>query len=270
MSESTWLKWCIVSVLLHLAAFIVFSVQLPKSTRKINFSSYSVSLVGDMGGGPKTTGETGAAKGAPVPLREPAKPEKKAEAKKPAKEKLVKPKPVRPEKNEVSISKKKAPLKEPPKQVKKEKATASKDDLKDLKERLDQIKKRTSYVDISRGDGAGSRGAGTPGLPFSGEGTGRPLDLATQKYYMDIRDKITAAWRMPGSGLKKLVTEVTITIRKDGKLVEWNVDKGSGSRVFDESVTRALRAAEPYPPIPPSLSLDSIEIPFRFRPEDMS
>jgi colicin import membrane protein len=272
MSEASWFKWLIISTVLHVVALGVLSVQLPKSSKKINLSSYSVSLVGDMGGGPKNSTDAGMVKGVQVPVKEPPKQEKKAEAKKPPKEKPApKPKPVRAQKDEVSLAKKKVPAKEIPKPAKKE--TPSKDELDALNKRLREIKKRTDYVDISkRGESSGTRGAGSgaPGLPFSGDGTGRPLDLATQKYYMDIRDKITAAWRMPGAALKKLETEVTIKVRKDGRLMDVSVDRGSGNRIYDESVMRALKAAEPFPPIPASLNLDTIEIPFRFRPEDMS
>jgi colicin import membrane protein len=274
MSEESWFKWLALSVLLHFVALGVFSVQWPKSTKKINLSSYSVSLVGDMGGGTKTSMDGGVSKGAQVPVKEPPKAEKKVEAKKAVKEKPApKPKPERAKKDEVSLSKKKVPVKEPPKQVKKEKETPSKDELDDLNKRLRQIKKRTDYVDIAkRGEAAGSRsaGAGAPGLPFSGEGSGRPLDLVTQKYYMDIRDKIIAAWRLPGGAFKKLETAVTITVRKDGRIVDISVDSRSGNRVYDESVMRVLRAVDPLPPIPASLNLDTMEIPFKFHPEDMS
>jgi colicin import membrane protein len=274
MSEGSWYKWLVISTVLHFVVLGLFSIPLPKSSKKINLSSYSVSLVGDMGGGPKASMDAGGAKGAQVPVKEPPKPEKKAEpdkGKKPPKEKPVKPKLVRAAKDEVSLAKKKTPLKEPVKTAKKE--TPSKDELDALNKRLREIKKRTDYVDISkRGEGGASRsgGSGAPGLPFSGEGSGKPLDLATQKYYMDIRDKITAAWGMPGAAFKKLETEVTIKVRKDGRIVDISVDKRSGNRVYDESILRALRAVDPLPPIPASLNVDTMEIPFRFRPEDMS
>jgi colicin import membrane protein len=266
MSEASWFKWLVISTVLHFVVLGIFSISLPKSSKKINLSSYSVSLVGDMGGGPKASMDAGMARGVQSPAKEPPKPEKI-----PAKVKPVKPKPVRAQKDEVSIAKKKVPLKEPPKTAKKE--TPSKDELDALNKRLREIKKRTDYVDISkRGESGGSRGAGSgaAGLPFSGEGSGRPLDLVTQKYYMDIRDKITAAWGVPGAALKKLETEITIKVRKDGRIVDISVDKRSGNRIYDESILRALKAVDPLPPIPASLNVDTIEIPFRFRPEDMS
>lgn len=75
---------------------------------------------------------------------------------------------------------------------------------------------------------------------------------------------------LPGAAYRNLETEVTIKVRKDGRIVDINVDKRSGNRIFDESILRALRSVDPLPPIPASLNLDSIELPFRFRPEETS
>ncbi len=72
----------------------------------------------------------------------------------------------------------------------------------------------------------------------------------------------------PLSAKKDLQTEVTITIRRDGRITDWQVDHGSGSRAYDESVTRTLRSIDRLPPIPASLNSDSIQIPFRFHPSE--
>ncbi len=286
MKEEAWYKWLVVSTLVHFIVIGAFSVQVGKSSRKIDLSSaYSVSLVGDMGGGPKSPGVVGIPKGVEAPAKEPPKPAKKAEPAKAKKAEAVKEKPVkvkpvpvprRPEKEVVSLSKKKVPVKETPKAVKKERETATKEELADLNRRLREIRKRTDYVDITKrgapdgsGRAAGGGGSGPAGLPFSGEGGGKPLDLVTQKYYMDIREKIMSAWGVPGAAPKKLETEITIKVRKDGRIVDVTVDKRSGNRIFDESIQRALKAVDPLPPIPASLNVDSIEIPFRFRPEEM-
>jgi colicin import membrane protein len=69
---------------------------------------------------------------------------------------------------------------------------------------------------------------------------------------------------------KTLETVVTIRIRKDGRIVDINIEKRSGNRVFDESILRVLRSVDPLPPIPSSLNTDSLEIGFRFLPGDLS
>ena len=291
MSEATWFKWLVVSTVLHCIALAVFSISVGKSTRKIDLSSaYSVNLIGDMGSGPKgPPGGAGLSEGAhaPAPVKEAPKPAKKEapqKVKKPApvRQPVRKPVPVRPEKDKdaVSLSKKKVPPKTPPpketsKQLKKEKETPTKEELDALNKKLREIKRRSDYLDIgSRGSetaqGRGTGPGGSTGLPFSGDGAGRPIDLVTQRYWMDIGEKIRTAWGLPGSSFKKLQTEVTIKVRKDGKIVDINIDKRSGNRIFDESILRALKAVDPLPPIPASLNLDTIELPFRFRPEEMS
>ena len=74
MNEASWYKWLVISTLLHFAALAAFSIPISKVTRKIDLSSaYSVSLVGDMGGGNKGVGIP---KAAEAPVRETPKPAK--------------------------------------------------------------------------------------------------------------------------------------------------------------------------------------------------
>ena len=273
MKESTFYKWLVLSTMLHFIVLAAFSIPLGKSSRKIDLSSaYSVSLVGDMGAGQQSPGNAGMRRAVEAPVKEPPKPERQVKEK-PAKVKPVpvKPVPEKPVKEAVSLAKKKVPPKEPEKTVKKEKAT--KEELDALNRRLREIKKRTDYLDVARRGPEASdvkAAGGSSGLPFSGEGGGRPIDLVTQKYWRDVGDRIFAAWGVPGAGYKKLETEVTIKVRKDGRIVDISVDKRSGNRIYDESILRALRSVDPLPPIPASLNLDSIELPFRFRPDEMS
>lgn len=97
-------------------------------------------------------------------------------------------------------------------------------------------------------------------LPFSNE---------MMRYHMDVLDAVKTSWRIPEelSSKKDLQTLVTIMIRKDGRIVDLKVDKGSGNRAYDESIVRALRAAEPLPAIPAALNTDFVELGFRFMPD---
>ncbi|MDD5009626.1 MAG: energy transducer TonB, partial [Syntrophorhabdaceae bacterium] len=93
----------------------------------------------------------------------------------------------------------------------------------------------------------------------------------TQRYILDIWDKVKSAWGVPGMTYKKdLETIVIIKIRKDGRIVDISVEKRSGNRIYDESILRVLRAVDPLPPIPASLNMDSMELGFRFLPGDLS
>jgi len=87
-----------------------------------------------------------------------------------------------------------------------------------------------------------------------------------------VWERIKNAWNLPGTGSykKSLETVVTIKIRKDGRIVDINMEKRSGNRAYDESILRVLRAVDPLPPIPASLDTDALEIGFRFLPGDLS
>jgi len=264
MNEATWYKMLVLSTILHFFVVGIFSIPIKKSSRKIDLSSsYSVNLVGDIGGA--VLGATGGYKGKTLPRI-------KEDSSKPAPPtKVKKPVPVRQEKDAISLSKKKVRAKETP----------SKEELSRLEEKIREIKRRTGYLDVAKagkeaGSGkGGSAGSGSGagfGLPLSSEGGSRPLDPVSQKYMLEVWEKIKNAWGLPGitSFKKQLETIVTIKIRKDGRIVDINIEKRSGNRIYDESILRVLRAVDPLPPIPASLNTESIEIGFRFLPGDIS
>jgi colicin import membrane protein len=256
MSEEAWYKMLAVSVALHIIVIGAFSIPMKFSSKKIDLSgSYSVNLVGSTGsfgggGGPKVQSQ---AKPEPKPKDKPAPAIK--EKKVPPK----KPQPMQKEDDAVSLSKKK--------QVK---PKASKSEVDRLEDRIRNIRKKTDYIDVSKAGPGGPGKGGGGGLPGGGGG-GAPLDPALQKYLLDVWEKIKNAWNVPGMAQKKdLETVVMLKIRKDGRIVDINIEKRSGNRVYDESVLRVLRAVEPLPPIPSSLNTDSLEIGFRFLPGGIS
>jgi TonB family protein len=249
MSEEAWYKMLAVSFALHIFVLAAFSIPMKFTSKRFDLSSsYSVNLVGsvgNLGGGQK----------------EGAAPEIKKTPEKPVPVKS-KPIPIKKEKDLVSLSKKKTPAKE----------TTTQEELDQLQKKIQNIKKKTEYFDMAKSAGGGSGRGGTGGLPFPGGGSGNPPDPLTQKYYLDIFDKIRAAWSvLPGTASfkKDLETIVVIKIRKDGRIVDINIEKRSGIRVYDESVQRALLAAEPLPPIPAALNMDYMEIGYRFQPGDL-
>jgi len=273
MKEESWYKFLVVSTILHIIIMAAFSISVKKPYKKFDLSSsYSVGLVGDIRGG-------GGGKGVGLPQSKPvaepkSAPEKPAPAPKEKKQLAAKhkPAPMKSEQDAVSLSKKKAPPST--------KASPSKDELSHLEARLRDMKKKTEYLDVSQGRstpgperwGSGGSGGGGGGLPGSGEGGGRPLDPASQQYMLGVWEKIKNAWGLPGMSKysKNLETVVTIRIRKDGRIVDINIEKRSGNRVYDESILRVLRSVDPLPPIPSSLNTDSLEIGFRFLPGELS
>lgn len=276
MREETWYKMLILSTILHLVFITAISIPYKKSTKRIDLSSsYSVNLVGDMAGGPPGQG-----KGIPAVGEEPkATPApQKATQEKITQPPAVKKKqvPVRRDTKAVSLSKQKVPEKH---NHTHSTETLTKDELSRFDRRISEIQKRTNYLDVSQmrpraSAGGGDKKAGNQGygLPISGQGGSRPLDLISQKYIMDIWEKIKEAWGLPGlySSKKNLESIVTIKIRKDGRIIEINFEKRSGDRLYDESILRAIRSIDPLPPVPPSFNSDTVELGFRFLPGDLS
>lgn len=273
MKEESWYKFLVISAILHVFLMAAFSISIKKPYKKFDLSSaYSVGLVGDIRG---SGGNKGVGLPQSKPIAEPkAAPEKPAPTLKEKKQLATKHKPVpmKSEQDAVSLSKKKATP---------AKASPSKEELSHLEARLRDMKKKTDYLDVSQGrstpgherwGGGSGPGGGGGGLPGSGEGTGRPLDPVSQQYMLGVWEKIKNAWGLPGMSKysKNLETIVTIRVRKDGRIVDINIEKRSGNRVYDESILRVLRSVDPLPPIPSSLNTDSLEIGFRFLPGELT
>jgi colicin import membrane protein len=269
--EENWYKMLTISTVLHILALGIFSIPMSKSPKRLDLSSsYSVNLVGDIGG----TESAGGIRPENNPLREkrvaaptpptPSKTKTQATVK-------TRPVPLRKERDLVSLAKKRPPAAEIPSR---EELTRLDETLKNM--RIREMRRKTQYLDVAQaGKSAGldrQRGEGASGLPFAGEAGDTTLDPAMQQYMRGIWERIRDAWGLPGMSTykKNLEMIVTIRIRKDGRMIGIDVEKRSGNRVYDESVLRVLRSVDPLPPIPASLNMDSLEIGFRFMPGDLS
>lgn len=84
-----------------------------------------------------------------------------------------------------------------------------------------------------------------------------------EAYIKAFSRKITSKWHNPKVDKDYEVT-VAITADKTGKLVKAALVKTSGSKIVDEAGLSAAKLAEPYPPIPDSLS-EQITINYTFR-----
>jgi colicin import membrane protein len=257
MSEETWYKMLAVSFAFHILVVGAFSITFKSKPKRFDLSSsYSVNLVGNVGGtggGQKEAALPEAKKipGKPVPAVKESKPV-------PAKNKPI---PIKKE-DLVSLSKKKVP----------EKAGTTQEELDQLQKKIQNLRRKTEYLDIAKSARSGSATSGglmgTGGLSGSGEGGGI-ADPLMQKYYKDIMEKIDAVWKIPTSAKKNLLSVIVIKIRRDGVVVDIIPETMSGNRLYDESIMRAIRAAEPLPRIPAAIKEDIVEIGFNFRPENM-
>jgi colicin import membrane protein len=126
----------------------------------------------------------------------------------------------------------------------------------------------------SGGVGKGSEGKGAKGSPQGSEAgspDGKEVGLARKLYYTEVWNAIRRQWALP-EFLKsqKLEAVLVVVVRRDGKILSLQFEKKSGQAMFDESVERAVRKADPLPPFPEIYSPPKEEIGLRFRPEDLT
>jgi colicin import membrane protein len=82
--------------------------------------------------------------------------------------------------------------------------------------------------------------------------------------------KIKEGWTLPENLPKEkadLEAIIIVVIEKGGKIQKSWFEKKSGNALYDQMAMRAIKKAEPLPPIPKELSEDSLEIGIRFYPE---
>ena len=89
-------------------------------------------------------------------------------------------------------------------------------------------------------------------------------------YYGMIWAKIKEGWTLPENLPKEkadLEAVIVVIIEKGGKVQKSWFEKRSGNSLYDQMAMRAIRKAEPLPPIPKELGDDTLEIGIRFHPE---
>lgn len=91
-------------------------------------------------------------------------------------------------------------------------------------------------------------------------------------YYAMIWSKIKDQWALPEGILPGDDFEaiVGVRIRKDGTVSDLVFEKTSGNRFFDESVLKAVKKAEPFPPFPDFLREDTLDLGIRFLSSELS
>ena len=116
------------------------------------------------------------------------------------------------------------------------------------------------------GTGTGS-GSGSGGSPWGGSGA---VDSRLSEYYGRIWAKIKEEWTLPENLPQEkadLETIIVVIIEKDGKIQKSWFEKKSGNSLYDQMAMRAIKKAEPLPPIPKEFSDDTFEIGIRFYPD---
>jgi len=124
-----------------------------------------------------------------------------------------------------------------------------------------------ALIGSGTGTGAGSgTGTGSEGSPWGSS----LLESKLNDYYSLIWAKIKEGWTLPENLPKEkieLEAIIVVIIEKGGKVQKSWFEKKSGSILYDQMAMRAIKKAEPFPPIPKELSDDSLELGIRFHPE---
>lgn len=114
------------------------------------------------------------------------------------------------------------------------------------------------------GSGApgGGRGTGTTGA--GGTGTGGLSGIRLRAYQAELQAKITNAWNIPPQS-KDLHAEVFLIIDRSGNVEQSRLVQGSGNALFDESLQRAIKQAQPLPALPEDYAASSVRVTLHFR-----
>jgi len=210
----------------------------------------------------------------PEPEKKPSLPVIKEEIPKPVEKPIEKPK-----KDDIIEKIKKTPRKE-------ETVEKEKDSLKHLQEAIEEIRKKAALDEIQKKVARREKVEERPIVtvtnpPLTNPSlTNLPLTSSLKspseresklsEYYSMIWTKIKGMWTIPENLLKEMAgleTVVVITTTRDGKIKDMWVEKRSGNTLYDQMAMRAIKKAEPLPPIPKELGENTLEIGIRFLPD---
>jgi len=90
-------------------------------------------------------------------------------------------------------------------------------------------------------------------------------------YYTVIWSRIKGQWHLPGGINPKDDIEAVVQVRimKNGAITGISFEKKSGLAYFDNSVLRALKKANPLPPLPPWYRENGLDLGIRFLSSDL-
>jgi len=152
------------------------------------------------------------------------------------------------------------------------KSQKEKESLKHLQQALEEIRKKAALDEIKKRVARKEREVERP-TDIPSAKTSLEMESKLNEYYSLVRAKIKGAWTIPElkeNLLKEMVdleTIIVLIIERNGKIQKFYFEKKSGNALYDQSAMRAIKKAEPLPPIPKELSEDSLEIGIRFFPD---
>jgi colicin import membrane protein len=97
------------------------------------------------------------------------------------------------------------------------------------------------------------------------------MNMKMKVYYSVIWSQIREQWALPEGILPQDDYEAIIAVKilRNGEVAEFDFEKRSGNKYFDESTVKAIKKASPFPPLPEWLQGSSLEIGIRFHSTDL-
>jgi TonB family protein len=96
-----------------------------------------------------------------------------------------------------------------------------------------------------------------------------PLEL--KRYAASLNDKISSSWKLPEMAAhRNLKTVVALKVSRTGTIEDIQIEKKSGDALFDQSVIKALRSAEPLPDFPALVREPTLEFELNFTPNGLT
>ncbi|MGV8073602.1 MAG: TonB family protein [Syntrophobacteraceae bacterium] len=119
---------------------------------------------------------------------------------------------------------------------------------------------------LAEGAVKGATGTGVGGSP-----NGAQVSAAFAAWQMALRNAIRQNWAVPEFlKAQNLEAVLIIAMKRDGTVLDLHFEKKSGQPIYDESLMRAVRKAEPLPPFPAFYSAAQEVIRITFNQKDMS
>lgn len=121
------------------------------------------------------------------------------------------------------------------------------------------------------GEKSSADNAKTASSPAAGSADSAEANAQLADYYSVIWSRIKSQWNLPGGINPKDNIEAVVQVRimKNGAITGISFEKKSGLAYFDNSILRALKKADPLPPLPPWYRENGLDIGIRFLSSDL-
>ncbi|MGO9313469.1 MAG: energy transducer TonB [Syntrophobacteraceae bacterium] len=126
---------------------------------------------------------------------------------------------------------------------------------------------------VARGTPTGTAEGGTKGTAQgsvfgSPDGSGA-ITAAAQFYYARVTEAIRREYKLPDQSFASLEAKIFFVVNRDGKVVNFQIEKSSGNSLLDAAAMRAIQNAN-IPAMPPALERQQQDFSLKFNSRGVS